>query len=538
MLLAGDAPYKSKVLVVDDKDANLIALANLLSSDDVQIVTAQSGNDALALLLEQDFALALLDVQMPIINGFEVAKLMRSSERSRNTPIIFVTASERRLADKYTGYSTGAVDYLLKPLVPHEVRSKVRVFVELDQKSKALSAKLKEVERLKEIAESGSRSKGLFLANMSHEIRTPLGSIIGYADLLALSDAEVSDEMKLCVSGIQRNGRILQALIDDILDLSKIEADSMQVDLQYISLGEVIRDIKAVHQHRAAEKGLEFSVVPVSALPTALKTDPVLVRQVLNNLIGNAVKFTSQGGVSVEIEYQTSGILLFRIKDTGYGLSPEEKSQLFQAFIQGDSSTKRRFGGTGLGLAISKKLAKLLGGDIFLESSERGRGSVFGARFFVGEVHDDDLIQPLDIMHSTQDLDLSLESFSEALKELTILVVDDVEDNRIFVRRFLEIAGAVVKTASSGRMAVEMVLASDFDIVIMDIQMPEIDGIEAVRMIREAGKTMPVIALSAHAMKDEMENCITSGFSSYMSKPIRRKELIDKIKAYAKKVKN
>lgn len=532
MRVSEDAPYRSKVLVVDDQEANLVALANLISSGDVEVVTADSGNDALALLLDQDFALALLDVQMPLINGFEVAKLMKSSERSRNTPVIFVTASERRLSDIYAGYSTGAVDYLLKPLVPHEVRSKVRVFVELDQKSKALSSKLKEVERLKEIAESGSRSKGLFLANMSHEIRTPLGSIIGYADLLALSNNDVSEETKLCVAGIQRNGRILQALIDDILDLSKIEADSMQVDLNYISLGEIIRDLRAVHQHRCAEKGLEFKVLSVSSLPPALKTDPVLIRQVLNNLIGNAVKFTSQGFVTVEIEYIRSGTLCFRIIDSGHGLTLEERQQLFQAFSQGDSSTKRRFGGTGLGLAISKRLARLLGGDVALESSERGKGSVFVAKFNVGEVHQDDLVEASDMLQSTQDLDFSLEAYSDALVGVQILVVDDVEDNRIFVRRFLEIAGASVLAASSGKMAVKLVENHKFDVIIMDIQMPEIDGIEAVQMIRAAGNKMPIIALSAHAMKDEMERCMRSGFTSYLSKPIRRRELIEKIKSH------
>lgn len=531
MPLSHENSYKSKILIVDDQEPNLIALENLISSDDVEVVSAESGNDALALLLDHDFALALLDVQMPIINGFEVAKLMRSSDRSRNTPIIFVTASERRLADIYAGYSTGAVDYLMKPLVPHEVRAKVRVFIELDQKTKALSAKLKEVERLKEIAESGSRSKGQFLANMSHEIRTPLGSIIGYADLLALSSSELNEETRICVAGIQRNGRILQALIDDILDLSKIEAGSMQPDLQFISLSEVIRDLRAVHQHRAEEKGLEFKVSPISALPPTLRTDPVLMRQVLNNLIGNAVKFTSHGGVNIEIEYSVAqGMLRFIIKDTGYGLSEPERGQLFEVFSQGDSSTKRKFGGTGLGLAISKRLAKLLGGDVYLESSQRGVGSVFIASFAIGAFHGDDLIEASDVMLSTQDLDLSLESVAKALSNVQILVVDDVEDNRIFVRRFLELAGAYVETASSGAMAIEKVEGHSYDVIIMDIQMPEIDGIEAVRMIRAAGKTMPIVALSAHAMKEEMERCIASGFTAYMSKPIRRKELIDKIR--------
>jgi len=503
--------YRSKILIVDDQEPNLIALANLISSEDVEVVSAQSGNEALSLLLEQDFALAMLDVQMPVINGFEVAKLMRGSERSRNTPIIFVTASERRLADIYNGYSTGAVDYLMKPLVPHEVRSKVRVFIDLDQKSKALSVKLKEVERLKEIAESGSRSKGQFLANMSHEIRTPLGSIIGYADLLTLSDAELSEETKVCVSGIQRNGRILQALIDDILDLSKIEAGGMQPDFQFISLTEVIRDLKAVHQHRAAEKGLDFKIIPTSALPPTLHTDSVLLRQVLNNLIGNAVKFTSHGSVSIEIGYnECLGALNFRVIDSGYGLSMDERGQLFGVFSQGDSSTKRKFGGTGLGLAISKRLAKLLGGDVYLEFSERGKGSVFVAHFSIGSFHKDDLIEISEILNSTQDLDLSVENVSQVLSGVKVLVVDDVEDNRIFVRRFLEIAGATVQTAASGAAGIQILGQENFDVVIMDIQMPEIDGIEAVKTIRASGKNMPIVALSAHAMKEEMERCISS----------------------------
>jgi len=534
--------YKTKVLIVDDKPQNILALANLLAAPDVEIISATSGNDALEMLLKHDVALALLDVQMPVLNGFELAQLMRSAERSKNIPIIFVTASQRTDESIFAGYDHGAVDYLTKPLDPHIVRSKVRVFIELDQrtwslqqKTEALAQKLHEVEVLRDAAEAANRAKSRFLANMSHEIRTPLGAVLGFSELIRVSD-QSEEERQTCIKGIERNGKLLLTLIDDILDLSKIEADRIEAERIECCLPEVMQDVKVVHAVKAAEQGVKLTFKPATKLPLKIFTDPVRLKQILNNIIGNAIKFTNRGEVTVHISFQHSvdqknGRLIFRVEDTGCGLSSFEAERIFQPFMQADSSTRRRFGGTGLGLVISRNLANILGGDVVLVSSQINVGSIFEVSIDTGDVQftkDATDLFSLPIGNKLQSEDRSALN-RKRLDGINLLVADDSPDNRVLISRILQLDGAKVDLAEDGLQAVDKAFASYFDVILMDIQMPNMDGYEATETLRKRGYTRPVIALTAHAMHDELERCLRAGCNQHISKPVDRNVLVKAI---------
>lgn len=532
---------RTKVLLVDDKKENLLALESLINADDIEVLSALSGNEALALLLDHDFALALLDVQMPHMDGFELARLMRSAARSRGIPIIFVTASQGSKSQIFEGYEKGAVDYLLKPLDPHVVRSKVRTFVELAQKTEdlreknlTLQQKLVEIARLHEAAEAANRAKSRFLANMSHEIRTPLGAVLGFAELLR-SPHQSDEDRQNCVTAVSRNGKVLLKIIDDVLDLAKIEADRVEAELVRVSLAELFHDIRVVHSYKATEKGIQLELKGVDRLPRFIHTDPLRLKQILNNMLGNAIKFTDQGKVEVTVScdrFAAQPKLKVTVRDTGCGLSASEAGRLFQPFMQADTSTSRRYGGTGLGLVISKQLASLLGGDVILSDSRPGGGSTFVLTIDPGPLGE--LVDGFKLLKLAAPESSAQESESRhRLDGISILLADDAVDNRQLISRLLVLAGASVDTANDGREAVEKAMAKHFDVILMDIQMPGTDGYQATHSLRSKGYTRPIIALTAHAMKEELERCLKAGCDHHLSKPIDYQNLLLSIGRFA-----
>ncbi len=526
---------RTKILLVDDRRENLVALENFIYVPGVDILKAQSAGDALALLLEHEFALALIDVQMPEMNGFELAQLMRSAIRSRDIPIIFVTASEGEHQHIFEGYEHGAVDYLLKPLMAPIVRSKVSVFVDLYQKKVALLQKLKEVECLREAAESASRAKSNFLANMSHEIRTPLGAVLGFAELLRIKDQPAEDR-EHCINAISRNGQLLLQLIDDILDLSRIEAEKIEVNRSPTSLAELLHDIKAVHEHKATEKGIILKIETEGRLPREICTDILRLKQILYNIVGNSLKFTDRGEIRVRVAYHPNrhgGSLVFHVSDTGCGLSDAEACRIFQPFMQVDGSSTRRFGGSGLGLIISKRLAALLGGDVVLTESRPGVGSIFQVSCDPGPVSEAQLVEGEFLLNRENTKTLGSLDTGLRLDNLCILVVDDSPDNRNLLSRIIARFGALVDTASDGAEAVTKALTGNFDVVLMDIQMPGTDGLEATAQLRRQGYRKPILALTAHAMKEEQGRCLNAGCDAHLSKPVNFKSLVQSIASYA-----
>lgn len=530
---------KTKILLVDDRPENLIALESLIASPDLTTLSAASGNDALALLIDNEFALALIDVQMPGMSGFELARLMRSAERSKAIPIIFVTASLGEDGVVFSGYEKGAVDFLFKPLNAHVVRSKVRVFVELDQKSRqlrekteSLAEKLREVEGLHQQAEAANHAKSRFLANISHEIRTPLGAVLGYAELLKMEDL-APEERRQNVDAITRNGQLLLALIDDVLDLAKIEAERIEIEPKSVTLRDLLDDLRSVHGHKATEKGIALTVTAGGMLPRRVRTDPLRLKQILHNLVGNAVKFTDRGRVDVAVQCEglpDQARLRFTVSDSGRGMTAAEAGRLFQPFMQADASTSRKYGGTGLGLVISKQLARLLGGDVILSSSAEGVGSTFTLTIDAGREGALDLAA--DGAAIDADAAAARPRAAAALPRIDgtrVLIADDARDNRHLISRILTLAGGIVETAEDGDEAVRRALGGTFDVVLMDIQMPGTDGYTATTTLRAAGFKAPIIALTAHALREELERCLQAGCDESLSKPVNYRLLLETI---------
>jgi signal transduction histidine kinase len=384
----------------------------------------------------------------------------------------------------------------------------------------ALRQSRQDLQAAKEAADAANLAKSRFLANMSHEIRTPLGAILGFAELI--QDADSTEEERAgCVDTILRNGVHLTRIVDDILDIAKVESEKLQVEKLRFSLKELMSDVTSLMALRAREKGLILKVHFEGTLPSSIESDPTRLRQILVNVIGNAVKFTERGYVDIVVRSKAVGIMNsanvieFLVRDTGIGLSADQASHLFNPFVQADSSTNRRFGGTGLGLYLSRKLAQALGGDLTLTESRLGSGSSFLISIHAGLIGDETKTQP------SQD---SIDGFSLLGKRL--LVVDDSEDNRTLMCRLLKRFGANVDSAADGQMGLEKSLLNSYDCILMDIQMPIMDGFEAIREIRKSGLKTPVIALTAHAMKSDQNDCLKAGFNAHVGKPVDRTRLI------------
>ena len=512
------------VLIVDDRPENITALRSLIADEKVRIHSASSADEALEILVQQNFGLALLDVQMPVVSGFELARLIRGVQRYRNLPIIFVTAQSQDQATIFEGYETGAVDVLFKPLNPHTVRSKVRVFVELDRQRRML-------EKLRKDAEAATFAKSRFLANMSHEIRTPLSAVLGFSELLAQDELNEQERDEFA-SAIRRNGDLLKRLIDDILDLSKLEANKIEIENIKFDLADLLSDIEKTLTLKASEKGITLKFQQPALQQRQYWGDPSRIKQVLLNLAGNAIKFTQKG--SVEVSFQLSkkenerdGFRI-QVKDSGVGMSREQAARLFQPFTQGDSSTSRQFGGTGLGLVISREIARAMGGNIHLVQSEPKVGSTFEANLLLKAVStpaqtEADLIQPSENQH--------LSSWPGD-RPFKVLVIDDSKDNLVLIQMYLKHLHLDLHMVDRGASALLELKKQDFDMILMDIQMPEMDGFETTRLIREQGYEIPIIALTAFFNSEDLKKCLQSGCDAVLTKPLDKDELIQKISSY------
>jgi PAS domain S-box-containing protein len=386
-------------------------------------------------------------------------------------------------------------------------------------------------------AESATAAKSQFLANMSHEIRTPMSAIIGYSDLLLDPEQTVDDRVN-CVSTIRRNADHLLTLINDILDLSKIEADRMTVEAIACSPCQLVSDVASLMRVREADNQIEFQVNYDSAIPASIESDPVRIRQVLINLVGNAIKFTSEGTVKVQVWSEEldgdNPTVNFRVVDSGIGMSEEQKSRLFRPFTQADYSTTRKFGGTGLGLTISKQLVNLMGGEISV-SSVPGLGSCFEFSLPTGSLENVEIIADPSESTSKQTVDQTGGAGDTTDVAANVLLAEDGVDNRRLISFHLKKAGCHVTTAENGKIAFDEATAAEkrgesFDIIFMDMQMPVMDGYQASSLLREAGYKGPICALTAHAMNGDSEKCINAGCDDYLTKPIDVGKLISAVR--------
>lgn len=663
-----DLKDKFNILIVDDREENLLTLESILESDELNIIKALSGNEALGLMLEYNFAMVLLDVQMPEMDGFECAELMRSNDRTKNIPIIFITAISKQRQHIFKGYASGAVDYLYKPLDLEILTAKIKAYIEFfKQKHKLeittieLEKTIQELDSSKKIAEEATLAKSSFLANMSHEIRTPLNGIIGMAEL-ALMDGSLSEIQSERLADIKQSGISLLEIINEILDISKIEADKLVLEEIEFSIRDVLQKVIRLLSVKISQDNLELNCSISPEIPDILVGDPIRIRQILINLVGNAIKFTDKGFVSIELnlikETKDSVNIDFIIRDTGIGIAKDKVQYLFESFSQADTSTTRKHGGSGLGLSISKNLVNMMDGEIEIESElDKGSMFLFNLNLKIGTQNLEDWNKVIskpeqyrilvidDNENSRKDIEAqikfmgikveSIESSKKAIavienansvkdkfdlvlvdhylpektgielineisikfkndyipklvlmlpiqysfdsihvnrseikyqiskpvlqKELrylianvlekqenepvqikeskldksevlkkeaakSILIAEDQIINQKIIKQFLERGGYKVKIVNNGKIAFETYQNSSFDAILMDIQMPEMDGYEATREIRKfennTDKHIPIVAMTAHAMKGDKEKCLAAGMDHYITKPI------------------
>jgi len=516
---------KPKILLVDDLEENLVSLEMILKGFDVSFIKATSGPEALRKTINDDFALAILDVQMPGMDGYETLSLMRKRQRTKFLPVIFVSAIHQSDLHIIKGIETGAVDFIPKPIIPEILVGKVKNFLDLfsqQQELKNLLQKLeeknKELEIQKVKAEEATREKSMFLANMSHEIRTPLNGIIGISKIL--EESNLDSEQKELTEIITTSGENLLNIVNDILDFSKIESGQIKLEKIDFSLKKVVESIVKLMKLNADKKGNTLSVKTDKKVPDTLIGDPYRLSQILTNLVNNAIKFTQKGTIEIRVESSNTDEketeLLFRVIDTGIGISEDGQKKLFKEFSQTESSTSRKYGGTGLGLAICNNLTSLMGGEIGVTSTE-GNGSEFwfSLKFGYKQQTQKDM--------RTEDIDIPA--------DIKILYAEDNPVNQRVTQLLLQKIGIECEIANNGQEAIEMYKTNQFDLILMDMQMPEVDGIESAKQIRKIeqnnGVENPVfiVAVTANTFSEDKQKCFNAGMNDFMSKPFKEAEL-------------
>jgi signal transduction histidine kinase/CheY-like chemotaxis protein/HPt (histidine-containing phosphotransfer) domain-containing protein len=384
------------------------------------------------------------------------------------------------------------------------------------------------------IRRSDGESTDTFAACIAHEIRTPLTSILGFSEVLLELDSSAG-ERREALHAIRRNSHHLLELITGILDLSKIKSGQVPVEQSDCNLPELIAQVVGLTRPTILSKGLEFKLSLEGAVPQRIRTDPLRARQVLLNLIANATRFTERGSIELRIGCRPvpdgNGIMRFAVIDSGIGMTGEQASRLFRPFVQADPSVERRFGGTGLGLTIARSLARLLGGDIDV-ASEPGKGSTFTAEIGAGPLDGIPMIDGLALPEPGETAPDDEPDAPAARLSGRILLAEDGVDTQRLIARHLRRAGASVSVVGTGRDAVERLGAEAFDLVLMDLRMPGLDGYEALARLRAEGRTTPVLALTANAGDGERERCLAAGFDGYLCKPIEKRKLLADLARY------
>jgi signal transduction histidine kinase len=510
----------ASILVVDDRPENLLAMEATLEPLARPLVLVRSGEDALRQVLTTDFALILLDVQMPNMDGFETAALLRQRERSRHTPILFVTAYGSGVEGQARGYAHGAVDFLFKPYDPDILRAKVAVFVELFERAERIAreqAGRAAAEAHRTRAEEANRAKDEFLAMLSHELRTPLNSMIGWIRLLR-DDALQPAMRARAIDTIERSANLQAQLIEELLDVSRMVTGKLRLELSPCTAAEVVA--AALDGVRPAADAKGVKLMPLETWPTAqVSADPLRLQQAIGNLLGNAVKFTPAGKqVRTEVRLSADDRVEIVVDDEGVGIAPEFLPHLFQRFRQGEPGVAPRTrGGLGLGLSIVRDLVDLHGGTVEARSAGRGRGSSFVIS--LPAIEPARMVRP-----DSERTPPPPDSAGQTLEGMHVLVVEDHPDGREMLVAALERLHARVTSVGTAAQALEMLSQVRPTFILSDIGLPEMDGCELMREVRrrpaDQGGAVPAVAVTAQTRKGDRERILAAGFDAHVAKPV------------------
>jgi len=520
---------QNSLLIVDDDASSLMELASILRQD-YKIYAVKDGKPALEKANEAIPDLILLDVVMQGMNGFEVLAELKKNDRTKNIPVIFITGMSD-LEGEREGFECGAVDYIRKPFDATVVKHRVRLQIQIVNLQRDLG-------RAVVVAEAANQSKSSFVANMSHEIRTPMNAIMGITDILLQSDHDLNGEVTIGLGKIYASSQMLLNLINDILDFSKIEAGKLDILPSKYSIADMISDSIHLNVMRIGSKAIEFKLDVDEKIPAALIGDELRIKQILNNLLSNAFKYTDSGTVTMSVKYEIEPkndliTLILVVQDTGYGMSKEQLAQLFDEYSRFDEGARRSIEGTGLGLSIMRLLVDLMHGDVSVES-EPGKGTTVTIRLPQGVLDTTALGDAA--VRELQEFRLVAKESKEGSKFKrehmpygSVLIVDDIDTNLFVAMRFMEPYKLRIETANSGIEAIELIKSGNvYDVVFMDHMMPEMDGIEATGHLRKLGYEHPIVALTANAMTGQAEMFLQNGFDEFISKPIDIR-LLDKI---------
>jgi signal transduction histidine kinase len=497
-------------LLVDDLEENLLSLEALLRRDGLSLLKARSGDEALELLLRHEVALALVDVQMPGLNGFELAELMRGNERTRRVPIIFVTAGSADMQRRFQGYEAGAVDFIHKPIEPDILRSKAEVFFELFRQRQQIASQRDALQAQSEALQAADQRKDVFLATLAHELRNPLAPLRHGLDILRISPnspdgAEIRDMMERQLIHLIR-------LVDDLLDVSRVRQGKIELRKQKIEAADAIRSAMETSRPLIEAAGHTLDT-DIAKEPIWLEADLTRLSQVVSNLLNNAARYTPDHG-RIALSLQREGEeAVIAVTDNGVGVAADRQAEIFQLFAQVDHRMERGRGGLGIGLALVKQLTDLHGGSVEVSSDGPGKGSTFKVR--------------LPIVAAPQAAAVSTASQAATAQPLKVLVVDDNEAVAQTVGWMLEAIGHDYRIVHSGREALPAAREFRPDAILLDIGLPGMDGYAVCRALRQedAFKQTPIIAQTGWGQESDKAQATAAGFDHHLVKPIALAQL-------------